>query len=249
MLQFEHLFLTKQNHPILQDVTFSLPSHTLSVLVGKNGSGKSSLISCISGENRYKGSISLTGKSLEKMKGKERAKKISLLPQTLAKVHLTVEQVVAFGRLPYGALGYRFTEEDRKMIDRALRQVEMEEMRHRFVDTLSGGEKQKVYLAMMLAQDAEWMIFDEPTTFMDAAAADRFMKLLCHVQQTEQKSVLVVLHDLAAAVRYASLITVLQEGRVAFSGKTEDCLSQNVLQDIFSVRTVLAEDHIFFVPK
>lgn len=249
MLQFEKVSLVKQKHPILQDVTLSFPSHTLSVLVGKNGSGKSSLVGCVSGEHRYSGSIRLGDLPLEGIRAEERAKKISILPQSLPFAHFTVEQVVFFGRLPHHAFGYRLSAEDREKVETAMRLVGIESMRGRMVDTLSGGEKQKVYLALLLAQDTEWMIFDEPTTFMDAVSAHRFMELLCHIQRTEQKSVLVVLHDLSAAVRYGEHIAVLKDGRACFDGTTEDCLSQRVLENVFSLRRIAAEGQTFFVSE
>lgn len=249
MLQFEKISLIKQEHPILQDVTLSFPSHTLSVLVGKNGSGKSSLIGCVSGEHRYSGSIRLGDLPLDGISASERAKKISVLPQNLPFAHFTVEQVVSFGRLPHHSFGYRLSAEDREKIEKAMQLVDVASMRGRMLDTLSGGEKQKVYLAMMLAQDTEWMIFDEPTTFMDAVAAHRFMELLCHIQKREQKSVLVVLHDLSAAVRYGEHIAVLKDGKVCFDGKTEACLSQRVLEQTFSLRRIAAEGQTFFIPQ
>ena len=148
---------------VLRDVNFCLPEG-VTALLGRNGSGKSTLLHCIAGALPFEGSVKLDGKELKGLPAREKAKLLSILPQMLPSPDLPAEEVVGFGRSPYSA---RLSAKEREEVRTAMQKLGIGELAKRRVSTLSGGEKQKVFLAMLLVQDTPLVLLDEPTTYMD----------------------------------------------------------------------------------
>lgn len=236
MIAFQNVCASYGKREVLHDVSFSLTPHKLTAVIGKNGSGKSTLMSCLNQMLPYTGQIAWSGQNLALMPSAERAKLVAILPQMLLRPNVTVEELVTFGRSPYVDLGRRLTETDRAAIQSAIVRLGIEDLRHAFVDELSGGERQKAYLAMILAQDTRVVVLDEPTTYMDMAYTGAFFSLLDELKTRWKKTLLVVMHDLTQAVRYADQIVVMDGGGVRFSGSTQSCLEQGIIEKIFSVR-------------
>ena len=236
MLIFHNVSLRLGDHPILEDVSFSLRPHRLTALVGRNGSGKSSLLSCVNQQFSYTGEILEGEKNLALLPPRERAKTVAILPQTIPAPHVTVSEMAAFGRNPYLDLTGRLTERDRQAVADALRDADAENLAGRYVDTLSGGERQRAALAMILAQNTPIALLDEPTAHLDQTYEASFLKQLNQIKAARKKTFLVVLHDLALVARYADDIIVLEGGRVAFTGTKEACLQRNVLEDTFRLK-------------
>ena len=143
---------------VLRDVKFCLPEGVIALL-GRNGSGKSTLLHCIAGALPFEGSVKLDGKELKGLPARERAKLLSILPQMLPSPDLPAEEVVGFGRSPYSA---RLSAKEREEVRAAMQKLGIGELAKRRVSTLSGGEKQKVFLAMLLVQDTPLVLLDEP---------------------------------------------------------------------------------------
>ena len=245
MLEIKNLSATIGGRNILRDVSLHLPAGSLTALVGKNGCGKSTLLSCIAGLRTHTGAVLLRGEELRSMAPRERAKKLSLLPQHLSAPHMTVEELVRLGRNPYVDLGCHFGEKDRAAVTRAMESAEVTELSGRFVDELSGGERQRAYLAMTLAQETELLILDEPTTHMDLSGGDAFLHQLQKLKG-EGRTLLVVMHDLAQAARYADRIAVMAEGELVFAGEAEACLASGALERALGVRRYVSEGRSFF---
>lgn len=248
MLEIRRLSAPVSGRDFLREIDLHLPVGTLTALVGRNGSGKSTLLSCIGGMKQYRGEVLLHSRDLKSLPLRERAKQLALLPQVLAAPHITVEELVRLGRSPYLDLGQRFTAADNGAVHRAMKDAEIAPLADRFVDELSGGERQRAYLAMILAQETKLLLLDEPTTHMDAACGDGFMRTLTALRG-QGRTLLVVMHDLAEAVRHADRIAVMESGRLVFSGSREECLASDALEKTLHVRRYEAEGRSFFAAE
>lgn len=245
MLEFHNLSVSVGKQHILQNVSFSLPAGKLSVLVGENGSGKSTLLSCVNQQYPYSGVILLNGQDIAKQSSICRAQSIGYLPQNLPFPHIKASEMVSFGRNPYLDFTGRLTAADKQMIQSALALADAAPLAQRYADTLSGGEQQRVALAMILAQDTPVLLLDEPTSHMDKRHEAAFLELLTRLRG--QKTILVVLHDITTAVQYADHLIVLNNGKLAFQGSREECLLQEVLETNFQLKRYTFEDgKIFF---
>lgn len=252
MLMFDRVSVRLDGKDILKEVSLTLRPHRLTALVGRNGSGKSTLLGCVNQQLPYTGGIWEGEKNLALLPPKERAKLVAILPQKLPAPHITGRELTAFGRSPYLDITGRLTERDKTAVEEALQLADAVTLADRFADTLSGGEFQRLTLAMILAQNTPIALLDEPTAHMDPSYEGAFLETLNRLKREKKKTFLVVLHDLNQAVRYADDIVVLDGGRVMFSGTKEDCLAGNTLEATFGLRRYTAKDetgeHIFFAP-
>ena len=235
MLEFKSLSVSKNKKEILQDVSFSVKPHTITAIIGKNGSGKSTLISCLTGESKYKGSIFFSDDDISLMSLKQRSRLVSLLPQTLPAVPITVEKLVEMGRNPYTDIGKRLSQKDKEQIEKAIENAGITDIRHKKLTEISGGERQKAYIAMVISQNTRVIALDEPTTYMDVQAEKTFMSLILDLKEKHKKTLLVVMHNLSAAVEIADNILLLDEGKVKKFGKTEDILKSRTIEEVFGV--------------
>ena len=250
MLNIENVSVVLGGKPILQNVSFTLRPHRLTALVGRNGSGKSTLLGCVNQQIPYTGRITEGGRNLADMLPRERAKSIAILPQTLPVPAVTVKEMVAFGRTPYLDFTGKLREHDRTAIQAAMKSAQITDLQSRTMDTLSGGERQRVALGMILAQKTPIALLDEPTAHMDLGFEAAFLKQLRWLREKEDKTFLVILHDLNMAVRYADDILVLDEGKLRFAGTVENCLEKGILEETFHLKRYSIEENgekrIFF---
>ena len=234
-LEFQNVTLSYGGRPVLENVTLTVDGG-ITVLLGRNGAGKSSLLRCLTGEKQdYEGCILLNGARVRTMQPRERARLVGYLPQELPQPRVTVWELVAFGRNPHLPLTGRCTEEDRKAVETALALTDMTAFSNRLVDSLSGGERQKAFLAMALAQETPLLVLDEPTAQLDAAARLAFCKLLKKLCSQTGRSILVVMHELPEALCLADRLAVLQDGLLAFTGTPQEALTQSVPQSCFGI--------------
>ena len=253
MLSFENLTAGYRAEPVLERVSFRLIPHTITAVLGKNGSGKSTLVSCINQELRYRGEICFSGQNIARLSPRERAKLLAILPQNLERPQVSVEELVGFGRSPYLDIGKRFSRADREAVQQAMRDADIWEMRGKNMCLLSGGEQQRAYLAMILAQNTRAVILDEPTTHLDMEYEAAFLSKLRELKNRHKKTVMIILHNLSQAVQYADRIVILQEGGVFFEGTTQGCLEEEAIERAFHVRRyeVLQEGErrVFFAAR
>lgn len=234
----------------LDGISFSLAPGEVTALLGPNGAGKSTLLSCLLGQKNYDGAVLLDGKDLKTMTPAQRARLIGYLPQELPAPRVTVEELVAFGRAPYLPLTGTLAEADREAVAQALSQVGLEALRDRLVDSLSGGERRKAFLAMVLAQDPRVIALDEPTAHLDGAARFEILGLLKRLCRERGKTLLAVLHDLPEAMTYSQRLVVLQAGRLVFSGTPDQCLARQIPEAVFGLRlTGNAQTGFCVMPK
>lgn len=236
MLELKNIRVVKNKKEILKNVTVSLKPHTLTVVIGKNGSGKSTLLSCLTGESKYQGTIHFDDKDLALMPKRQRAAYISFLPQSLPSVPITVENLVAMGRTPYVDMGKNLSEKDEEQIEKAIADTGIETIRHKKLTEISGGEKQRAYIAMVLAQNTRVIALDEPTTYMDIQFQKELRSLLTELKEKHKKTLITVMHDLSMAAEIADCIILLDEGRVVCSGKKEEVLQSGKIESTFGVK-------------
>lgn len=235
MFQLSNIQIVRGGRQILGIDQLNIPTNELTVVLGHNGSGKSTLVNLLSGQmSPDKGSVELNGQNLSSLKTKELAKQIAYLPQKLpASAGLTVEELVRLGRFPWrGALG-RWNAEDKQIISQAMQRTGVTPFAQALADNLSGGERQRAWVSMLLAQQSPILILDEPTSALDVHHQFQLMALLSELNKTENVGIIVILHDLNLALRYATHIVALKKGQIAFEGKADMLLDEARLSELY----------------
>ena len=234
---------------IITELSFFTPAGSITALVGRNGAGKSTLIRCLMGEKQdYSGSITADGADVRHVTNAQRARLLAYLPQTLPKPHVTVQELVSFGRTPYKPLSGHLSKDDLQQVEQAIAAVGLTKLRSRFVDELSGGERKKAFFAMTLAQDTPILVLDEPTAHLDTASRFDFLSLLSRLRHETGKTFLVVMHDLPDVLRCADHIVVLHDKTVAFDGTAEAFVSQQLARRCFGIDIEQTENGYAAVP-
>lgn len=253
MLEIKNLSVGFGSRMVLRDVSFALRPRRLTVLVGRNGAGKSTLFGCVNQQLSYGGTITQGERNLAAIPPRERAKSIAILPQSMPVPHITGRELVALGRNPWVDFTGRLREADKQAVEDALRDTDTLDLADRYADTLSGGEKQRMLLAMILAQNTPVALLDEPTAHLDLSYQTAFLELLRKLIRERDKTFLLILHDLNLAAEYADDLIVLDGGRVVFAGAKEDCLEQEILEKTFGLKRYSVsddkEEKIFFMAK
>ena len=219
---------------VVDGVSFSIPKGKVISLIGPNGAGKSTVMGMISRLIAHdSGLVEFEGKDIGKWKSKELSKRLAILTQSNSiQMKLTVRELVAFGRFPYS--GSRITPEDTAVIDRAIAYMELEEFQDQFIDELSGGQRQRALIAMVIAQDTEYVLLDEPTNNLDIYHATNMMKIVRRLCD-EGKTVILVLHEINYAAFYSDYICAFQNGKVAKFGTVEEVMTKENLSQLYQV--------------
>ena len=249
-LESQSLTLSYGDNIIINDLDLKIPKGKITVFIGSNGSGKSTLLRSFARLlPPKKGSIILDGSAISSMSTKNIAKKLAILPQTpIAPEGLTVLQLVKQGRYPYQNWLKQWTEEDEKAVTRALEVTKMMEFRERSIDSLSGGQRQRAWIAMTLAQETEVILLDEPTTYLDLSHQVEILDLLFDLNREENRTVVMVLHDLNLACRYADHIVAVANKNVYSQGDPETIITVDLVQEVFGLKTEVIKDPIFNSP-
>lgn len=236
MITYQHVDAGYGRTMKIKDICASFPDRKLSVIIGPNGSGKSTLIKAMMGISRIgNGKIILNGKELFHLSEKERAQKIAYLPQNRNTPSITAYRMVLHGRFPYLSYPRHYLEEDQRLSMEAMDCMGIRELAQEPVAHLSGGERQKVYLAMALAGQAEHLVLDEPSSFLDVRYQHGLMEELQTLAKAG-KAVIAVLHDLNTAFRYADQIFVMDGGQIVKAGTAKEIYESNIAEQIFGVK-------------
>lgn len=222
---------------ILRSLDLRLDLPGVSALIGRNGSGKSTLLKLLARQQSpTEGRILFSGRPVEAWRRKDFARTVAYLPQeTPQGLSVTVEELVAHGRYPWhGALG-RFSTGDREKVLEAMRLTHVDGWAGRFVSTLSGGERQRAWIAMMIAQDARFLLLDEPTSALDMPQQVEILALLRRLSHERGLRVLIVMHDINMAARYCDRLYALKDGTLVAEGAPRDILTPAILHDIYGV--------------
>lgn len=242
MIELKHVTAGYGKEKIIQDVSVKFLKGEITAIVGPNGSGKSTLLKTILGlSKRLEGNICVEGSEIREMGHKELAKKVSYLPQNRMLPAITVYKMVLHGRFPY--LGYprHYRKEDYRHAEEAMKVMGILPLKDKTVAKLSGGERQKVYLAMAIAGETEAFIFDEPTTYLDIRYQLELLELIQKLKE-QGKTIIIVLHDLDYALRIADKMVIMKDGMLIKMGIPEDIVKNKVLDEVFHIRTTCFED-------
>ena len=220
---------------VVDAVSFEIPKGKVISLIGPNGAGKSTVMGIISRLiARDTGLVKFEGKDVAKWKSKELSKRLAILTQSNnIQMKLTVRELVGFGRFPYS--GGRITQEDEKIIDKAIAYMELQEFEDRFIDELSGGQRQRAYIAMVIAQDTEYVLLDEPTNNLDIYHATNMMKIVRKLCDELGKTVVLVLHEINYAAFYSDYICAFVDGKIAKFGTVKEVMTKENLSEIYQV--------------
>jgi len=233
---------------VLSNIHFTAPAGKFTAIIGRNGCGKSTIVSCIGGLLPYDGEITLDGGSIKSMSPKDRASRIGIMLQRLHAPHITVRALAVFGRNPYLGIAERLSAADREKIDMALAETELTELADCYLDRISGGELRRAYLCMTLVQDTEILVLDEASANMDIDHEMRFMHAL-HNLCTKGKTILAVMHNLEQAMT-ADQIVLLDNGKQLFTGTPKAFLEEGWSERVFNaVPIFVANGQVFFMGK
>ncbi len=220
---------------VVDDVSLQLPARGITSIIGPNGAGKSTLLSMISRLLPMdKGRVTIDGLDVTTTAGDVLAKRLSILRQENAiNSRLTVRDLVTFGRYPHSR--GRPNSEDRKHVDESIRYLGLESLSERFLDELSGGQRQRAYVAMVLCQNTDYVLLDEPLNNLDMKHSASMMKLLRCAADELGKTVVLVLHDINFASCYSNHIVAMRDGKVVHQGSPEELIHSDILRDIYDM--------------
>ena len=218
---------------VVKDVSAHFERGSVTFVIGPNGSGKSTLIRAMAGIMPVSGGkIELDGKNLAEYRSAERASRIAYLPQTRPVPEMTVASMVRHGRYPHMGFSKTLSQSDIKMVETAVRMTELEPILHKRLDAISGGERQRAYLAMAIAQDAEIMLLDEPGTYLDLVYQMELMDMVKKLHMSG-KTIIMAAHDLPQAFTFAEKICLMRKGRVLMHDSPEKVAESGLLAETF----------------
>jgi iron complex transport system ATP-binding protein len=231
---------------ILRDLDLTLSPGKITAIVGANACGKSTLLRTMSRLiSPRQGQVLLDGKSIHQTPSRQLARTLGLLPQSpLAPEGITVAELVSRGRHPHQRLFSRWTRQDDEAVDSALAATKTFDLAERLVEELSGGQRQRVWIAMALAQETDILLLDEPTTFLDINHQIEVLDLLTDLNLARGTTVVMVLHDLNLAARYADDLVAMADGRVHAFGAPEDVLTEDMVRQVFGLESRIMTDPI-----
>ncbi|WP_174728462.1 ABC transporter ATP-binding protein [Mesobacillus harenae] len=249
-IETNNLTLSYGETIIINELNLQIPKGEITVFIGGNGCGKSTLLRSIARLLKpHSGSILLEGGEIAKLSTKEVARKMAILPQSPAAPEgLTVLQLVKQGRYPYQSWLKQWSAEDEEKVNAALKATGIEELRERTVDSLSGGQRQRAWIAMTLAQDTDIILLDEPTTYLDMTHQIEILDLLFELNELENRTIVMVLHDLNLACRYAHNIVAIKDQNIFAQGKPEFVINCSLVKDVFGMNCEVTRDPLFGTP-
>lgn len=235
---------------IIDELNVSIPKGEITVFIGSNGCGKSTLLRSLARLMKpMGGSVLLEGHSIAKLPTKEVAKQLAILPQgPEAPEGLTVHQLVKQGRYPYQNWLKQWSKQDEEAVNRALKSTKMEDLADRTVDSLSGGQRQRAWIAMTLAQETDIILLDEPTTYLDMTHQIEILDLLFDLNQKEQRTIVMVLHDLNLACRYAHHLVAIKDKSIYAEGRPETVINCDLVKNVFDMNCQVTTDPLFGTP-
>nr|WP_145405902.1 ABC transporter ATP-binding protein [Paenibacillus xylanexedens] len=250
ILKAKELTISYGAEPIIENLNLTIPKGEITVLIGSNGCGKSTLLRTMARLLKASaGTVLLDGEEIAKLPTKEISRRMSILPQgPTAPEGLTVSQLVRQGRYPHQTWLKQWSREDERMVELALESTHLTALADRPVDALSGGQRQRAWIAMTLAQGTGTLLLDEPTTYLDMTHQIDILDLLFELNEKEGRTIVMVLHDLNLACRYAHHIVAVHNKSIYAEGKPEDIITRELVRNVFQMECDIAVDPLFGTP-
>jgi iron complex transport system ATP-binding protein len=238
------LHLTYDSVVVAENLDVQIPRGEITMIIGPNGCGKSTLLKALARMLRpRRGTVLLDGADIHREPTKTVARRLGLLPQgPVAPDGITVADLVSRGRYPYQRLVRQWSRDDEVIVNEAMEATGVAQFAHRGVDELSGGERQRVWLAMVLAQQTQTLLLDEPTTYLDLAHQIEVLELCASVKQSRAMTIVVVIHELNLAIRYADHLIVMKGGRIEAVGKPSEIVTEELIETTFTLPCRLLDD-------
>lgn len=239
MLTVDNLFIRYEQKQVIKDFSFHVAAGEIVSIIGPNGSGKSTLLKSIARMHPYdKGCIMLNNMNMKSMSSKDIAKKLCMLSQrNQAPNDITVQNLVSYGRYPHKKWFERLNDEDRQIVEWALEKTHLLPYKDRSISALSGGESQRAWIAMALAQRPQILLLDEPTTYLDIAHQHEVLQLVRELNEEMGMTVVMVLHDLNQAAAYSDKIIVIQEGYCKEIGSPKEVMTKQMIRDVYQMES------------
>ncbi len=249
-LSAESLSLGYGERTVVDELSLVIPDGAITVIVGANACGKSTLLRGLARLLKpTAGRAVLDGRAIHQMPTKEVARILGLLPQTaVAPEGVTVVDLVARGRHPHTGLWRRWSDEDDRAVAEALRLTGTLDLAQRNVDELSGGQRQRVWVAMALAQQTDLLLLDEPTTFLDLAHQVELLDVLADLNANRGTTIVMVLHELNLAARYADHLVAMKDGRLVAQGPPGEVVTEELVRDVFGLEARVIPDPVSGTP-
>ncbi|WP_157314468.1 ABC transporter ATP-binding protein [Chitinibacter sp. GC72] len=237
MYQLKNVKLSRNGRTLLQIEQLCIPPQGLTVILGHNGSGKSTLLKLLAGQLKSdQGQVLLNQREVMHYAPRELARQVAYMPQQIPQAALMqVRELVELGRFAWRGWLSRWQADDKAQVDAALRAADVAHLARHALDEISGGERQRAWLAMLLAQNSPMLLLDEPSSALDLAHQYQLMQLLRSQVQSQSCAVIAILHDLNLALRYADRIIALQRGQLWFDGTPAELLAHADLHDLYGI--------------
>jgi iron complex transport system ATP-binding protein len=242
----QELTLAYEERTVVHDLDLAVPDGRVTVIVGPNACGKSTTLRALGRLLKPRGgSVLLDGEELSRIPTKKIAQSIGLLPQSpVAPEAITVADLVSRGRQPHQHWWQQWSDADERAVTDAMERTDVTELAERSVDELSGGQRQRVWIAMSLAQETDLLLLDEPTTFLDIAHQVEVLDLVRRLNHDQGRTVVIVLHDLNQAARYADHLVAMKEGRIVAEGSPAEVVTAELVREVFGLESVVIPDPV-----
>ena len=240
----KNLNISYGNLDIVKDLNLDILKGKITTIIGSNGCGKSTILKTIARIIQPKsGDIFVNNINIKDQSPKELAKAVAVLPQSpQAPSGLTVEELIAYGRFPHQKGFGKMRKEDNDIVTWALQSTGIEEFRDRPIEALSGGQRQRAWIAMALAQQTDILILDEPTTYLDLAHQLEILKLLEELNRKQGTTIVMVIHELNNAARFADHMIGVKKGKVICQGSAEEVMTKENLKELFNIDAEIVQD-------
>lgn len=237
---------------IIDNQTIEISEGKINIIVGPNGCGKSTLFKSLCRQlHLFSGKVFLNAIDVQGITNKEFAKNVGILFQENQLPHdITVRELVSYGRFAQTGLFSSFSEKDENVIENAMAITNVKQFENKEVNSLSSGQRQLVWIAMLVAQEAKYLFLDEPTTYLDLKNQFEILNCLVKLNKEQNKTIIMILHDINIAVQYADIIFVMNDGKIITSGAVENVITEEMLKNIFDINVkIIKEDNkIYCIP-
>ena len=245
-------FTYDKKKEFIKDLTFNIEKGKITTILGPNGSGKSTVLSLLCGLNKISdGEIIINDKNINNMKYRDIAKEIATVhQQNTVPDDITVKELIAYGRMPHKKYFQKNVKEDEEIVQWAIERTGLAKLQHKEVMSMSGGERQRVFIAMALAQKSKILFLDEPTTYLDIYHQIEILELVKSINNEYGITVVMVLHDINQAIKYSHNIIVMKNGSLIKSGNAKNIMDINLLKEVYKVDGIMnnLENNQYFIP-